>query len=199
MICRAARPADLEPALGCLVPAFAEDPITGFLLQSGPGYRERLTQFFSLLMRARFALDAPIVVADDDATIRGAAMGYATTRPAWPPAITQAWEAFEHSIPGVAERMAEYEAVAGGFKPAAPHWYLGVVGVDPAVKGLGVGRRLLAAFVERSLADLSSRGVYLETANPDNVPFYERAGFVETGRGRLGSATLWCMFRAQGA
>jgi len=37
-------------------------------------------------------------------------------------------------------------------------------------------------------------GVYLETANPLNVRFYERVGFEVTGRGRLGTGTLWCMF-----
>ena len=59
-------PADLEDAVACLVTAFAEDPITGFLLQTGPHYphyRERVTRFFSLLMRALIALKMPVLVA----------------------------------------------------------------------------------------------------------------------------------------
>ena len=72
---------ELDESVRCLVTAFAQDPITGFLLQPGPGYPERLTQFFSLLMRARITLEMPVVVARGPAGIQGAAMGYATRIP----------------------------------------------------------------------------------------------------------------------
>lgn len=137
----------------------------------------------------------PVLVARDAAGICGAAMGYDTAPPAWPQDLAQAWDRFEAYVPGLAERMAVYDAIAEKGKPAVPHYYLGVLGVDPARHGLGIGKQLLTAFCERADADPLSGGVYLETANPANVRFYERAGFVETGRGPMGSATLWCMFR----
>ncbi|RYG85938.1 MAG: hypothetical protein EON59_11125, partial [Alphaproteobacteria bacterium] len=71
----AGRFSDLEEAVACLATAFEEDPITGFLLQSGQGYKERVTHFFSLLMRARLALDMPVLVAGGAGGISGAAMG----------------------------------------------------------------------------------------------------------------------------
>lgn len=77
-----AAPSDLDEAVGFLATAFAQDLITGFLLQTGPGCRERVTQFFSLLMRARIALKMPVFVARSTAGIHGAAMGYTTVRPA---------------------------------------------------------------------------------------------------------------------
>ena len=77
-----AAPSDLDEAIDRLATAFAHDPITGFLLQTGPGYRERVTQFFSMLMRARIALNMPVLVARDTAGIHGAAMGYTTVSPA---------------------------------------------------------------------------------------------------------------------
>ena len=80
----AATPSDLDEAIDCLATAFAHDPITGFLLQTGSGYRERVTQFFSMLMRARITLNMPVLVARDAAGIHGAAMGYTTESPAWP-------------------------------------------------------------------------------------------------------------------
>ena len=49
-----------------------------------------------------------------------------------------------------------------------------------------------------SASDRLSCGVYLETAQASNLGFYERAGFAETGRGSLGSATLWCMYLPHG-
>ena len=189
-----AAPSDLEPAVTCLAAAFAEDPITGFLLQSGPYYRERVTRFFSLLMRARTALSMPVLVARGAASVHGAAMGYTTARPVWPRDVTEDWDRFESATPGLTDRMALYDEIAEKYKPPAPHYYLGVIGIDPTMHGLGLGTRLLKSFCDLSAGDPLSSGVYLETANPSNVRFYERAGFVENGRGSLGEATLWCMF-----
>lgn len=191
-----ATPDDLAPAVGCLTAAFAHDPITGYLLQAGlPGYPARVAQFFGLLMRARLALHMPVLVARDGADIQGGVMGYSTERPAWPANIASDWERFEQSIPGLTGRLAVYDGVADAFKPASPHHYLGAIGVDPALHGQGLGAQLLRAFCDRSAADPVSTGVYLETANPANVGFYESAGFVETGRGMLGDAMLWCLFK----
>jgi len=190
----AAAPSDIEPAVARLATAFANDPITGFLLQAGPGYRERVTQFFTMLMGARLALGMPVLVARDAGGIHGAAMGYDTTRPEWPRRFADDWDHFETFIPGMGERMAVYDEIADKGKPAVPHFYLGVLGLDPALHGRGMGTQLLKTFCDLSAADPLSAGVYLETANPTNVSFYERAGFEQTGRGSLGDATLWCMF-----
>jgi ribosomal protein S18 acetylase RimI-like enzyme len=193
----AASLSELDETVGCLVTAFAQDPITGFLLQPGPGYQERLTQFFSLLMRARIALQMPVVVARDTSGIHGAAMGYATTHPAWPEELTEEWDRFASAIPELAERMSIYDEISAKGKPPTPHYYLGVIGVHPNMHGHGVGTQLLRAFCDLSRSDPLSCGVYLETAQESNLAFYERAGFAETGRGRLGRATLWCMYLPQ--
>ena len=189
---------ELDESVGCLVRAFAQDPITGFLLQPDLGYRERLAQFFSLLMRARLALGMPVIVARDSSGIRGAAMGYATAHSPWPNDLAEAWTRFEGAIPGLTERMAIYDEISARGKPPAPHYYLGVIGVDPELHGLGVGTQLLRSFCGLSGSDPLSSGVYLETAEESNVGFYERAGFSETARGSLGGATLWCMYLPQG-
>jgi ribosomal protein S18 acetylase RimI-like enzyme len=185
---------DLNESVGCLAMAFARDPITGFLLQTGPGYRDRVTQFFSLLMRARIALNMPVLVARGTSGIHGAAMGYATSPPEWPPDLAEEWDRFEKAIPGLTDRMAVYEEIAANCTPSAPHYYLGVIGIDPNFHGRGLGTQLLTAFCDLSASDRQSSGVYLETAEASNVAFYERAGFAESGRGSLGDATLWCMY-----
>ena len=190
---------ELDESVGCLVKAFAQDPITGFLLQPGPGYPDRLAQFFSLLMRARIALGMPAIVARDASGIHGAAMGYATEHPEWPKDLTEEWDRFESAIPGFSDRMAIYDEIAAKGKPPAPHYYLGVIGVHPDMHGRGIGTQLLRSYCDLSRSDPLSRGVYLETAQESNLAFYERAGFAETGRGRLGHANLWCMFLPQGS
>ena len=95
--------------------------------------------------------------------------------------------------------MAVYEAITAKGEPAAPHYYLGVIGVEPDSHGLGIGAQLLKSFCDLSASDSPSSGVYLETAKALNVRFYERAGFVETARGSLGAATLWCMYLPHGS
>ncbi len=55
------------------------------------------------------------------------------------------------------------------------HWYVMVVGVSPEARGQGLGRALLEPIMNR--ADASGLPCYLETAQPENVAFYEHLGF----------------------
>lgn len=190
----AASSSDADAIVACLADAFAQDPITRFLLQPDPGYQDRLTQFFSLLLRARIELKMPVIVARGAQRIGGAAMGYSTTQAEWPSGLAEEWSRFEKGCLGFPERRAIYEEVATKFEPPDPHYYLGVIGTAPALQGSGIGTQLLKSFCEASASDPLSSGVYLETAHASNLRFYERAGFAETGRGVLGGATLWCMF-----
>src|SRR4051794_16076956 len=56
-----------------------------------------------------------------------------------------------------------------------PHWYLGVIGVDPELQGMGVGRRLVEHVVAR--ADAAGVPCYLETAKAGKGQFYVNRGF----------------------
>lgn len=80
--------------------------------------------------------------------------------------------------PGDFLRMNRYFNQMFRHDPRDPHWHIGPVAVEPAVQGLGVGRRLMEALGER--VDEASDMAHLETDKPENVRFYERAGF-ETG------------------
>jgi GNAT superfamily N-acetyltransferase len=75
--------------------------------------------------------------------------------------------------------------------PEDPHVYLWFLAVDPAHQRAGLGRALLARVCEEAEAP-----VYLDTSNPDNVPYYASAGFEEIGRGVLPRNTpMWFMRR----
>jgi len=63
------------------------------------------------------------------------------------------------------------------------HWYLWVVGVDPASQGRGIGSRLLEPVLARASAD--GTACYLETGVERNIPFYEKHGFRVVGEGRV--------------
>ena len=76
-----------------------------------------------------------------------------------------------------------------------PHWYLWVLGVDPVHQGQGIGGTLLHAGLAR--ADAASLPCYLETMNPENVPLYQKFGFVLESEGIIpdSSVRMWSMIR----
>lgn len=91
-------------------------------------------------------------------------------------------------VSGVFERMAAYH-------PDEPHWYLPMIGVDPAHQGRGYGSALLQHSLMQ--CDKEKVAAYLESSNPANVPLYERHGFVTLGKIQVGSSpTIFPMLRA---
>jgi ribosomal protein S18 acetylase RimI-like enzyme len=85
------------------------------------------------------------------------------------------------------EQMAAYH-------PAAPHWYLPLIGVDPAHQGEGHGNALMAHALAQ--CDRDHAPAYLESSNPRNIPFYKRLGFEPLGEIQVGSSpTLVPMLR----
>ncbi|MER7705799.1 GNAT family N-acetyltransferase [Kitasatospora sp. NPDC097605] len=87
------------------------------------------------------------------------------------------------------------EAVAA-HAPDEPHWYLALLGADPAAQGQGHGAALLRSGLAR--ADAAGLPVHLESSKAANLPVYEHFGF--TVRAELdlpgGGPTLWAMRRA---
>lgn len=79
---------------------------------------------------------------------------------------------------------------------AAPpgHWYLLLLGVEPAAQGTGLGEALMAPLFEE--ADVNRRAIYLETSTPSNLPYYRRHGFEVVGERRVpGAHRYWGMAR----
>ncbi|NJS15361.1 MAG: GNAT family N-acetyltransferase [Sphingopyxis sp.] len=61
-------------------------------------------------------------------------------------------------------------------RPAGNYWYLHFVGVRGEHQGKGHGGRIIRA--QTVVADTEGLPCWLETATPDNVPLYQRLGFV---------------------
>ena len=76
-----------------------------------------------------------------------------------------------------------------------PHWYLVLIGVDPARQGLGLGSLLLRAGLSR--VDQDGVECQLFTEQPRNVPIYQRYGFEIAVEGDLpdGGPRFWFMRR----
>ena len=60
--------------------------------------------------------------------------------------------------------------------PKTPHHYLQMIGTRPERQGTGAGTMLIATLLKS--CDEAEIGAYLESSNPENLPFYARHGFV---------------------
>lgn len=83
------------------------------------------------------------------------------------------------------DAMRVFEAM-GSYHPDEPHWYLPLIGVDPAKQGRGHGAALMQFAAER--ADRERLPAYLESSNPRNIPLYQRFGFEILGTIQIGNS-----------
>ncbi len=91
-------------------------------------------------------------------------------------------------------RALAFSLASNANHPAEPHWYLHVAGCDPAHQGRGHGGAAIRAGLQR--ADEDGVPVYLETATPRNIAYYQRFGFRVTHRWRAKDGPeTWSMIR----
>lgn len=84
-------------------------------------------------------------------------------------------------VEAIFEAMDEYH-------PEVPHWYLPLIGVDPARQGRGTGDALMRHATAR--CDRDGVPAYLESSNPRNIPLYQRHGFEILGTIQVGSSPV---------
>jgi RimJ/RimL family protein N-acetyltransferase len=75
------------------------------------------------------------------------------------------------------------------------HWYLAVLGVEPAARGRGLAGQILRPMLDR--LDAERLPAYLETGNPRNLTYYPRFGFEVAGEVAIPELglTFWGMRR----
>ncbi|MEX0785944.1 MAG: GNAT family N-acetyltransferase [Dehalococcoidia bacterium] len=131
--------------------------------------------------------------------------GVAAWYPPDPPPETEAQrnEAGMPDLPGAFGRE-DYERLRAGIDildslherdMQDPHWFLGLLGVEPDRQGQGLGSKLIAPILAR--ADADHLPCYLETEDERNVGFYRRHGFDVVVEGDLpeGGPRFWTMRR----
>jgi ribosomal protein S18 acetylase RimI-like enzyme len=96
--------------------------------------------------------------------------------------------------PSVLWRSLAADNVMHKHHPHDEHLYVWMLAVSPRHQRTGIGRALLSTALER--AEELGTYAYLETAKPDNLPYYASFGFRETGQAPLPrGAPIWFMMR----
>lgn len=94
------------------------------------------------------------------------------------------------------DAFAVFEAMAR-HHPDRPHWYLPLIGVEPAWQGQGHGAAMMAHALRQ--CDRDRLPAYLEATTPRSIPFYERHGFEVVGKVRVGRCPpIFPMLRTAG-
>jgi len=97
--------------------------------------------------------------------------------------------------PHVIARSLRADSTLQHAHPDEPHLFVSKLAAHPDHQRGGRGRALLTAAIEQ--AEALEVPTYLDTANPDNLPYYRSFGFVLTGEHSLPrGATLWSLLRA---
>ncbi len=176
--------------------AFLDDPGWAAVAPRGRGRRRSFVRrVCAVEMLVAPRLGGRTLVTRDDGAVSGVLVLFEDgTRPL--PWWTTALEAPAALLagPGAVRRgLAAEQALEEGH-PAEPHLYVSTLAVSPALQRGGRGRALLTEALGR--ADELGVPAYLDTARPENVPYYRSFGFRETGRGRLPLDTpLWYLLR----
>ncbi len=176
--------------------AFDADPLFRWLYPSDGRRLGWVTWFMGVTLRQALA-SGTVFAVDDGGSLAGVASCIPPGR--WPlgtMSFVRAGLALPPGLPtwrSLREGVALDRAVLARHPPV-PHWYLYVLGVDPAAKGRGFGGALLRAVTES--ADRDGVPVHLETSNPANLSLYRKFGFEVVEKLVLGDAPpVWVMTR----
>jgi ribosomal protein S18 acetylase RimI-like enzyme len=177
---RTATLADKAAANGALLLAFASDPATRWIWAAPEAYLAHFPAFARAFGGKAFD-QASAYIADGGA---GAALWLP---PGTAPDEDELGELLQRTAPArMQPEISSLLEQMGRYHPSEPHWYLPLIGIDPARQGRGLG----SALMRHALAacDRDRLPAYLESANPQNLPFYERHGFKRLGTIQAGDA-----------
>ena len=193
VVVRKASADDGSRLVAALARAFDDDPVMRWLLPSDRARARQLRTIFRLELRY---LHLP----NDQVYTTSEVSGGALWAPphAWrmPPArlaraLPRLVLTLGLRLPAAMRSLSAIERL----HPSEPHWYLALLGTEPAWQGKGVGSALLAPVLDR--CDRDGVPAYLESSKQSNIAFYARHGFEVTGTVDLpgGGPRMWPMWR----
>jgi GNAT superfamily N-acetyltransferase len=177
---RPARAADVRKLARVLGRAFYDDPPFVWMLPDDTSRERRNAGMFATIMRSHAMRYGAVEVACDGQVISGGTIWLPPGH--WMPTTGQQLR----SLPGFARALgrridaaSRLDTALAKHHPREQHWYLYVIGVEPARQGQGIASALLRSRLAR--CDSEGLPAYLEASKPGTVPLYEHFGFEATG------------------
>ena len=179
--------AEEDPAVQTVVLAFAANPMARWTWPHAHQYLAAMPRMARAFGGRAFSNGSAFCID-----------GYAGTALWLPPGVHADEEELDAVLKSTASAPAAetapiFEEMAR-YHPSEPHWYLPLIGVDPAHQGKGLGEALMTYALAQ--CDREHVPAYLESSSPRNIPFYRRQGFEPLGAIQVGSSpTLVPMLR----
>lgn len=193
VVVRKATGADRSRLAEALSRAFFDDPVMTFILPPEQSRLRRIQALFELqLKRVHLPHDECYTTAD----VAGGALWAPPDQ--WRMPVLTVLRSLPRIVPLLGTRLPVALKAINAVErvhPRAPHWYLAVLGTEPAQQGKGVGSALLQPVLER--CDREGLPAYLESSKEANLAFYARHGFEVTSTINLpaGGPPVWPMWR----
>jgi GNAT superfamily N-acetyltransferase len=174
--------------------AFQEEPALSYIIPDSAERTVRLPKLFNLLIESDSRSAMQFMTEDGAAATLWRRPGQA--RVGWAEMLARAGPVLSALGPHLIRGLRVSHAMEQRF-PMEPFWYLHYVGCEPGKQRKGLG----AAVVRAGLARAGGHPCYLETADPNNLSFYERLGFRVTSHWHTfrGGPTFWSMMAGDAA
>ena len=181
--------AQVDHAIATLVLAFVTDPVARWMYDDPHQYLLHIPRLFRALGKSSFEGGAAQRTSDG--------LGVAL----WlPPGVHGEDGPLEAVIAEsiVGKKQTEVAAIFARtehYRPAEPHWYLSLIGVEALHRNKGCGAALLTHRLRQ--CDREHRPAYLWSSNPLNTSLYTRHGFEIADTIRVGtSPSIYPMLRS---
>ena len=178
-----------------LCEAFRDYPVMRYVLGDAHDYERRLQQMIGLFVAARALRDDVMLGFHHGAELVAVATTSDPAAPAHPDFARLRDEVWASLGADALERYQHCVAAWESLASHAPQLHINMLGVRDAVRGTGLGRRLVAAVHALAGNDARCTGVSLTTETPANVPFYQHLGYQIIGEAGIAPGLrTWSFF-----
>jgi hypothetical protein len=186
--------------------AFVDDPLIKAILppiKDAAERARRMGQMFAVALASQRSSGQPLVGVLQEGRVGAAAIIEQVGRP--PSIASMVLHGFAlvpalvriGGLAGMRRAVAALDVLSRN-RPAAPHIYLNVLGVEPALQRRHFGVALLDWLRDQTALRPELLGVYLETATEANVSYYSHVGYRVTGEIYPLGVRMWQMLQPRG-
>ncbi|ARN76215.1 GNAT family N-acetyltransferase [Oceanicoccus sagamiensis] len=178
-----------------LAKAFADDPVMAYIIPQQQGRLQRIEGIMQLAIKTYRHSGLIETVAGRSAAV------WQRPSPGEPSLLAVILNSLEAMVRlrGAVDRAQQVQRITAAARIAQPHWYLAIIGTDPACRGQWQGGASLASQLLLSVlkrCDQQQLPAYLESSNYHNLGFYRRFGFEVTQTLQLPDGpAMWAMVR----